>query len=143
MFAVIDRAATESGSARTLTSINTWSCRAMGKATTDSNALWDPTRALREVLDQIRTAGPTDSTVLIEGDTGTGEEVVTTAIHALSDRCNRPFVTLNRAAIPLGLLDTVRKNQLRCDPHQATRSPSRLPRKSRMYLRVRHMGFSK
>jgi DNA-binding NtrC family response regulator len=44
------------------------------------------------VLDQIRSAGPTDSTVLIEGDTGTGEEVAATAIHALSDR---PFVTLN------------------------------------------------
>jgi hypothetical protein len=38
---------------------------------------------------------------------------------------------------------TVRKNQLRCDPHQATRSPSSIPRKSQMYLRVRHMGFSK
>jgi formate hydrogenlyase transcriptional activator len=106
MFAVIDTAATESGSARTLTSINTWSCRAMGKATTDSNALWDPTRAFREVLDQIRTAGPPDSTVLIEGDTGTGEEVVATAIHALSDRRNCPFVTLNCAAIPLGLLES-------------------------------------
>jgi hypothetical protein len=63
----------------------------MGKATTDSNAFWDRTRAFREVLDQIRTAGPTDSTVLIEGDTGTGEEVAATAIHALSDCRNRPL----------------------------------------------------
>ena len=104
MFVVIDRAATESASARTLTSINTWSVGQWGRP--QRIQMHCGTRAFREVLDQIRTAGPTDSTVLIEGDTGTGEEVVATAIHALSDRRNRPFVTLNCAAIPLGLLES-------------------------------------
>jgi formate hydrogenlyase transcriptional activator len=63
-------------------------------------------QAFRGVLDQIRTVAPTDSTVLIEGETGTGKEVVATAIHANSSRRNRPFVRLNCAAIPLGLLES-------------------------------------
>jgi formate hydrogenlyase transcriptional activator len=61
---------------------------------------------LREVLDQIRTVGPTDSTVLIEGETGTGKELIARAIHNSSKRRDRPFVKLNCAAIPLGLLET-------------------------------------
>lgn len=63
-------------------------------------------RAFRGVLDQIRTVAPTDSTVLIEGETGTGKEVVATAIHAHSSRRNRPLVKLNCAAIPVGLLES-------------------------------------
>ena len=62
--------------------------------------------ALREVLDQIRTVAPTDSTVLIEGETGTGKELIAQAIHTSSRRGNRPFVKLNCAAIPLGLLES-------------------------------------
>jgi formate hydrogenlyase transcriptional activator len=62
--------------------------------------------ALREVLDQIRTVAPTDSTVLIEGETGTGKELIARAIHMNSRRSNRPFVKLNCAAIPLGLLES-------------------------------------
>jgi len=62
--------------------------------------------AFRGVLEQIRTVASTDSTVLIEGETGTGKEVVATAIHAQSSRRNRPFVKLNCAAIPLGLLES-------------------------------------
>jgi formate hydrogenlyase transcriptional activator len=62
--------------------------------------------ALNEVLDQIRTVGPTDSTVLIEGETGTGKELIAQAIHSNSRRRNRPFVKLNCAAIPLGLLES-------------------------------------
>jgi transcriptional regulator with GAF, ATPase, and Fis domain len=61
---------------------------------------------LREVLDQIRTVAPTDSTVLIEGETGTGKELIAQAIHTNSKRRNRPFVKLNCAAIPLGLLES-------------------------------------
>jgi formate hydrogenlyase transcriptional activator len=61
---------------------------------------------LCEVLDQIRTVAPTDSTVLIEGETGTGKEVIAQAIHSNSRRRNRPFVKLNCAAIPLGLLES-------------------------------------
>jgi formate hydrogenlyase transcriptional activator len=62
--------------------------------------------AFREVLDQIRTVAPTDSTVLIEGETGTGKELIAHAIHTLSRRQGRPFVKLNCAAIPLGLLES-------------------------------------
>jgi formate hydrogenlyase transcriptional activator len=61
---------------------------------------------LREVLDQIRTVAPTNSTVLIEGETGTGKELIAHAIHMHSKRRDRPFVKLNCAAIPLGLLES-------------------------------------
>jgi formate hydrogenlyase transcriptional activator len=63
-------------------------------------------RALRGVLNQVRIVAPTDATVLIEGETGTGKEVIANAIHANSNRRNRPFVKLNCAAIPLGLLES-------------------------------------
>jgi formate hydrogenlyase transcriptional activator len=62
--------------------------------------------ALREVLNQIKTVAPTDATVLIEGETGTGKELVAHAIHTQSGRRGRPFVKLNCAAIPLGLLES-------------------------------------
>jgi formate hydrogenlyase transcriptional activator len=61
---------------------------------------------LQGVLDQIRTVAPTDSTVLIEGETGTGKELIARAIHTNSRRRDRPFVKLNCAAIPLGLLES-------------------------------------
>ena len=63
-------------------------------------------RALRSVLDQVRIVAPTDSTVLIEGETGTGKEVIANAIHAKSHRRSRPFIKLNCAAIPSGLLES-------------------------------------
>src|SRR6202049_4643712 len=62
--------------------------------------------ALREVLDQVRTVALTDSTVLIEGETGTGKELIARAIHNSSRRRSRPFIKLNCAAIPLGLLES-------------------------------------
>src|SRR5580704_15821002 len=61
---------------------------------------------LRGVLDQIQTVAPTDSTVLIEGETGTGKELIAHAIHTHSRRRDRPFVKLNCAAIPVGLLES-------------------------------------
>ncbi len=62
--------------------------------------------ALRGVLDQVRTVAPTNCTVLIEGETGTGKELIAQAIHNNSRRRDRPFVKLNCAAIPLGLLES-------------------------------------
>lgn len=61
---------------------------------------------LREVLDLVRTVAPIDSTVLIQGETGTGKELIARAIHNLSPRRDRPFVRFNCAAIPLGLLES-------------------------------------
>ncbi len=62
--------------------------------------------ALECVLDQVEQVAPTDSTVLIEGETGTGKELIAHAIHNASQRCGRAFIELNCAAIPLDLLES-------------------------------------
>jgi len=62
--------------------------------------------ALRKVLLQVETVAPTDCTVLIYGETGTGKELIARAIHDCSSRHAAPFVKLNCAAIPTGLLES-------------------------------------
>ena len=61
---------------------------------------------LREVLRKARVVAPTDSTVLLLGETGTGKELVARSVHALSSRCDNTFVKLNCAAVPSGLLES-------------------------------------
>jgi formate hydrogenlyase transcriptional activator len=62
--------------------------------------------ALEAVLEQVERVAPTDSTVLVQGETGTGKELIARAIHNLSSRCGRPFIKLNCAAIPFDLLES-------------------------------------
>src|SRR6202521_5908896 len=62
--------------------------------------------ALRGALAMVRIVAPTDATVLINGETGTGKELIAEAIHNCSKRSNGPFVKVNCAAIPVGLLES-------------------------------------
>ncbi len=62
--------------------------------------------SLRRVLKQVETVAPTGATVLIQGETGTGKELIARALHELSPRRDRTFVKINCAAIPMGLLES-------------------------------------
>jgi formate hydrogenlyase transcriptional activator len=73
---------------------------------TDFSEILGNSTALRRVQQQVRVVAPADATVLILGETGTGKELVARAVHRMSPRRNRPFITLNCAAIPTGLLES-------------------------------------
>lgn len=69
-------------------------------------ALVGESRALRHALEIIRAVAPTSETVLIEGESGTGKELIARALHEESRRAGRPFVAVNCAAMPEGLIES-------------------------------------
>jgi formate hydrogenlyase transcriptional activator len=73
---------------------------------TSTDGIIGDSQALRAVLREVDLVAPTTSTVLIQGETGTGKELIARAIHRLSPRRNAPFVTLNCAAIPATLIES-------------------------------------
>ena len=75
-------------------------------ATHKFGAIVGTSTALQNVLNQVEVVAPTESTVLLLGETGTGKELIARAILNVSSRSNRPFVKLNCAAIPSGLLES-------------------------------------
>jgi formate hydrogenlyase transcriptional activator len=75
-------------------------------ASRSENELIGSGMGLRRALTAVRMVAPTDSAVLIQGETGTGKELIARAIHDQSPRKNGPFITLNCAAIPSGLIES-------------------------------------
>jgi len=62
--------------------------------------------AIRHVLEDVRRVGPTESTALLMGETGTGKELVASAVHSLSTRCARPMIRVNCGALPIDLVES-------------------------------------
>ena len=76
------------------------------ESTEDFGEIVGVSSSLKRMMAQVEVVAPTDATVLILGETGTGKELVARAIHRLSPRRSLPFITLNCAAIPTGLLES-------------------------------------
>ncbi|HVO60671.1 MAG TPA: sigma 54-interacting transcriptional regulator [Terriglobales bacterium] len=70
------------------------------------NGIIGSSAAIKQILEQVKTVAPLDSTVLIQGETGTGKELIASAIHNLSSRRRNNFVRFNCAAVPAGLLES-------------------------------------
>src|SRR5580704_12637076 len=77
-----------------------------GQQETAAHGIIGTSQPLTSVMQQIGIVAPTNSTVLIQGETGTGKELIAQAIHDLSPRRNAPFIKLNCAAIPAGLIES-------------------------------------
>jgi transcriptional regulator with GAF, ATPase, and Fis domain len=78
----------------------------VGESRSDVDALVGASPGLERVRQQIRQVGPTDSTVLILGETGTGKELVARAVHGMSRRRDRPLIVVNCAALPRELVES-------------------------------------
>jgi DNA-binding NtrC family response regulator len=70
------------------------------------DAVWGECLAMQRVRDMVQKLGRAEATVLIQGESGTGKEVVARALCAASDRCDKPFIRVNCAAIPANLLES-------------------------------------
>jgi len=76
------------------------------KAAHDCEQIIGRSRALREVFDQVARVAPTDATVLVTGETGTGKELIARAVHSASKRRDKPLIKVNCAALPAGLVES-------------------------------------
>ncbi len=76
------------------------------KAASNFEELIGRSPALAAVLEHVRAVGPTDASVLIQGETGTGKELIARAIHSISKRKDRPLIKVNCAALPSGLVES-------------------------------------
>src|SRR6202043_473605 len=77
------------------------------KATHNFEELVGQSPALQTVLDKVRSVAPTDPSVLITGETGTGKELIASAIHSASKRRDKPLIKINCAAFPPGLVEKI------------------------------------
>jgi formate hydrogenlyase transcriptional activator len=89
-----------------LRTFDNFECSDQGSSPRRFEQLIGNSLALETVLEQVNRVAPTGATVLIQGETGTGKELIARAIHNISSRCGRPFIKLNCAAIPLDLLES-------------------------------------